>query len=415
MTTEIQTVAAKTDVKTPPQTLADKAMGLVVEAVAIFFWLYALIKLFVFDFDNYVVARFFPNYEPLLRLKFLFFIGAIAIVLVVVKSKRLAGACVYVVLYPLIVVLWKIPTFIFKQQSWVLAFAFANSVISFFQSFKINFVTVGALLVALGVTAASSNISLLWISIAVLLAALTVLYVRRFIIVFQPSMIFEAYLKFFPRLRAVAPKTFALDADIKNVPVDALNPLQLQKWTTNLQTAVLYNRMCLFVAKKLQDYQSSKLNFLSYVFSLIMLTFVTVTAFAGVNMALFKISRGFFSYSQEPAAFSFFYYSFNNLFRSSANIITPILPLSQSVFMLEVFFEFLLAALLVSLFFSVSNERYTNELKRVVVGLEREGKSMESFVNDEYRISTIDDAIQSLAKLKAGLIDQIYWITKHME
>jgi hypothetical protein len=408
--------APQTATATPPlQTLADKAMWFVLEAVAIVFWLYALIKLFVFDVDNYLVARFLPTYQPFLYFKSLFLVGVIVVVLLAVKSKRLAWACVYIILYPLIVVLWKVPKFIFKQHSWVLAFAFANSLISFVQAFKINFVTAGALLIALGIVVASSSASLLWSAIAILLAALIVLYVRRFIIVFQPSLVFEAYLRFFPRFRTVSPQMFALDADMKSLPMDRLSPVQLEKWKTNLQTVVLYNRACLFVAKKLQDYQSSKLNFLSYIFSLIMLTGVTVAAFAGINMALFKLYRGFFLYSQEPTVFSFFYYSFNNLFHSPANIITPVLPISQGVFMLEVFFEFLLGALLVSLFFSVSNERYTNELKSVVVGLEREGKSMEAFVNGEYGISTIEDAIVALAKVKAGLINQIYWITKEME
>jgi hypothetical protein len=259
-----------------------------------------------------------------------------------------------------------------EQQSWVLAFAFVNSVVSFFQSFKINFVTASTLLIAFLLAARFSTPLLLWVSVALMLGALIVLYVRRFIVVFQPSIVFQAYLSIFPGLRKIMPDSCGLGADLRHVPRDTLDSKQLEKWTTQLQLAVLYNRACLFIAKKLQDYQSSKLNFLAYVFSLIALTIITILVFGGVNLALFKIEPAMFSRVDDPTVFAFIYYSFNNLFRTSANVISPTLPLSQFVYMLEVFFEFLLGALLVSLFFSVSNDRYVKELNKVVGGLEQD-------------------------------------------
>lgn len=83
--------------------------------------------------------------------------------------------------------------------------------------------------------------------------------------------------------------------------------------------------------------------------------------------------------------------------------------------MIEVFFGFSLVGLLISLFFSVSNERYTNELSKAIDDLNREGKSMTALIRDDYSLSTVDDAIEALAKLKATFIDQIYWFTKHIE
>jgi len=368
----------------PPRTIRQRLRWWLIEIIAISAWLYAVLTLFVFDVDAYVLRLTAPSYAYLLPFKVLFIVGVLSILLLTVKRSRLVGYILFVLFYPIIVLLIKLPVFIFRQRSWVLAFVYANLVVSFFQSFKLNFTALSALVIALVLARTGTHHAVLWGSIIVVLTVLGVLYVRRFIVVFKPSLVFEAYLRFFPSMRAAAPQSFALDADLKAISSDKWSKPQMEKWTTNLQTAVLYNRGCLFVAKKLQDYQNSKLNFLGYVFGLILLTLVTVVAFAGVNLALFRMDHALFTYSNPPDTFAFFYYSFLNLLRGSSTEIAPAQPLSQAAFMLETFFEFMLGGLLVTLFFSVRNERHAGDLNKVVLGLEREGKSMEQFVSEEY-------------------------------
>lgn len=385
------------------------------DAIALIFWTYVLIKLFVFDIDTVLVNRFVPGYEPLLRFRFFFFIGGFAILLLSMRSWRLLGWSAYVAFYPLLVIFVFLPVIVFKQRSWIFGFAFANTVISFFQSFKINFLLFAMIAISIPLAVAANNTKLLASAVMLSLIALVVLYVRRFISAFKPSRVLDVYLRFLPRVKNFTPQTFELDAEIKGVSIEVMTPTQLQKWTTTLQTVVLYNRACLFFSKKLEQYQGSKLNAVSYAFGLVSLTIVTVITFAVANFAVFKIDPGGFRFGSTPTAFAFFYYSFNNLFHASANVIVPQSPIPQSFYMLEVFFEFLLVALLISLCFSVSNERYSEDLRKVVAGLEREGRSIESLLSTEYKFSTVDDAIEALAKTKASLINQIYWITKHID
>src|SRR5262245_15052413 len=77
--------------------LKERVLSGLMDILAPLLWAYVIIKLFVFDVDNYLIARFVPQFEPFLRFKFFFIIGAIAILLATFRSKWVAGAVAFVV------------------------------------------------------------------------------------------------------------------------------------------------------------------------------------------------------------------------------------------------------------------------------------------------------------------------------
>ena len=188
----------------------------------------------------------------------------------------------------------------------------------------------------------------------------------------------------------------------------------MDKWTTSLQMSVLFNRICLFAAKKLRDYQSSGLNVVSYVLTILMLIVLTIFSFAVINYGLFKIDANLFGYSTTLNFFTFFYYSFNNLLFNSIIEISPNMPVSQTVSMIESFFALFLVVIFISLLFSIRSQRHTEELNDVIEVIKDQGKDMEGFIKDEYKINSIDDAIAELEKLKAGMTKFIYKITESL-
>ncbi|MBI2471883.1 MAG: hypothetical protein HYV59_11680 [Planctomycetes bacterium] len=385
------------------------------ETFAILFWTYILIKLFMFDIDVFVMNKFLPDYVWLLNLKFFILIGGIALIWLVTKSKYILSWSFYVFFYPAIIFFWKIPYFIFKLRSWILAFAFINSIISFFTSIKYNFITFALFLVSLSIIFSFSNEKLLWSASAIILVILLITYVYRLFLVLKPSIIFQVYTKIFSEFRKNAVSSWTLDESIKNLPVKSLNQEQLETWTENLQMSVLFNRVCLFIAKKLKNYQSSGLNIITYVLTILFLIVLTVFSFAVINYGLFKIDSGLFSYSTTPSFYTFFYYSFNNLFFNSIREITPILFISQTISMIEYFLALFLIVIFVSLLFSVRSQRHTEELSELIKEITDQGKYMESFIKGEYKINSINDAMEELKKLKASMIKLIYKITESIQ
>lgn len=390
-------------------------MGNVIrEIISITFWSYALIKLFIYDIDTFLIGKYLPAHSWLLNLKFFIIIGLLAVIWLITKNKYILSWSAYILFYPLIILLWKIPFFVFKQQNWVLTFAFINAIISFFRSIKYNFITSALFLVSLAIVFSFSDERLLWFAVTVILVLLIITYVSRFILVFKPSSIFQIHIKIFSAIRKHGTSSFSLDENIKNLPLESLDQKQLEKWITNLQMSVLFNRLCLFAARKLTDYQNSGLNVISYVLTILLLVILTIISFASINYGLYKIGSNFFEFNSIPTFFTFFYYSFNNLLFNSVQELTPIAQMSQSMSMVESFFSLFLIAIFVSLLLSVRSQRHTEELKDVIKGIEEEGRSMEQFIKTEYKFKNIEDAIAELEKLKAGLINFIYQISKNI-
>jgi len=411
-------IVVETETESAPvvaqQTKGWKIFGITIQIIAPLIWVYTFSKLFVFDIDTYLFGKYLPQFAHLLAYKFLFVIGILAILIAITGNKYLVAGITYIIFYPFIIVFWKIPFFIYKKRSWEMAFSFINTLISFFQDFKFNFISVSVFIISVAACLFSSNKYVLYVGCIGILAIIATSYIRRFSLVFQPSRVFVAYKKFFPGVRKVLASSFVLDQDIKGIPLELLTDNQKQTWISNLQISVLHNRLCLFIARKLSLYQKSKFNLLSYIFSLFRLMFATIIGFSGIFYALYKINPLNFSPSGAHSYFDFFYYSFTNLLHGSS-IINASLMASQTAYMLEVLFEVLLFTLLVSLFLSVRNEKYEEELAKVVSDLEVQGSDMEGFIKNEYSIESIAEALEVLRDAKAGLLGIILGITKTIE
>jgi len=332
------------------------------------------------------------------------------------KYKNLLWYLFVLLFYPLLFLFIRIPYWIFKKKSWNLAFLFINGMISYFRSFKYNFIFLTIYLIALALLFNSNNPSMIWISLVLILILILISYFQAFVFVFKPSAIFQVYLKIFSGFRKFSSFTFKIDDEIKNLPVQNLNQQQLQKWTSSLQMVVLCNRLCLYSVKKLRDYSNSGLNIVSYILNVIWLFVFTVISFAAINFGLYRINKNYFVTDLYSLGFfNFVYYSFNRMFNSAVKDVDCNLLVSQTSAMLQSFMALLLIAILITLFFSVRAQKHTDELNDVIKGIKAEGKIYEGFIMDEFKIKSIEEAITELNRVKAGLIQFIFSISENLE
>lgn len=166
------------------KTITAKAAIVAREIIALIFWLYASLKLFIFDVDVFLVDKFVPEHRWLLDLKFFVLIGGVAIIWLLAGSKKFYLWFAYIFFYPLIIILWKIPYFVFRQRRWVFAFALINTAVSFFQSAKYNFIGSAVFLIAVAAIFNTSSTPLIGISVSAIFLLFTAVYIRRFIFVF---------------------------------------------------------------------------------------------------------------------------------------------------------------------------------------------------------------------------------------
>jgi hypothetical protein len=250
--------------------LARRSLFLVQELLAISFWIYAICKLFIFDIDVFAIRHLNEQYIWLSEYRFLIFIGVISAFLLLTKNKYLIALSLYVLFYPAIVLCWKVPRLAFKKGGWLLLFALINTAISAFTSFKYKFVAFTIFALSTFATFTLLNPTLLALSMICLVGILLSAYVRMSFLVFRPSGIFQAYSKLIKKCPDLLLNTLS-DKDIRRLPVETLSESQLDVRRTSLQTIVIGNRALLFLARRLKDFQDSKLNSAAYVFNLFLL------------------------------------------------------------------------------------------------------------------------------------------------
>jgi hypothetical protein len=385
------------------------------ESVAILFWLYVILKLFVFDVDVYVAQMLFPTEAWLLDFKFIILVCFAAGAVLTFRSFSIVVWIAYVGFYPLVVLFWKIPRWLYKTRSWVIAFAALNATVSFFRSIKYNLIVSALALTAVAVAFEATNVSLLWSAAVLLLLILLVTYFRRFILVFRPNLLFQIYTTAGARNRESQLTSAKLAENLKNLPVESLDDTQLKAWAASLEKPVLYNRLCLFLAKTLRTYQQSGMSFIFGVATVLTLVVGTSFVFAVINFVLFKIDPSNFDTAGTPSFFKFVYYSFNTLVFSGIKELDPATVIAQALSMTEKFLALFLIGIFAASMISVRSQRYSDQLNAVIAGLEEDGRIMESFIRDEYRMASIEEALMELEKLKASMGFILGYLTRNLE
>jgi hypothetical protein len=381
------------------------------ESLAITAWLYVIAKLFVYDVDVHFFRAYLPGFTWILDFKFFVLLGCAAFSVAIFKSKNILIWISFILAYPLILLCWRIPCFVLRQKSWILALALIDGVISFFRSLKYKLIAFSIYSISVVAILASTSPILLSAAIGILISILLLTLIRRLIAVFKPTAIFYFYKKFISIARERIFESVRLDEPLREVPVDRLNQDQLKKWVSGLQTSVLLNRACLFSARKLSQYQNSGMNIISGIFVVLILVISITLTFAVINFGLYKIDPSFYRVAPRLTFFTFVYYSFNALVFSGIEEIVPTAIASQLASMLERFFGLFLTAIFAALMVSVRTERHADELKNVIVGLESEGRSLERLIRTDYKLNSIEEAMSELERLKADAIKLVLFLS----
>lgn len=384
------------------------------QIVAVFFWIYALSQIFVFDIDNFLIAKEFLLLTSVVTYKFIFLFGILAISWLYAGNVTMLFFVIYIMFYPLILFLWKIPKLIWKANNLILTIAVINVVVSFFYSIKFVFISFALILVCSSLIYLNSNQYILYTSILLLTVLLIIIYIQRFIIILRPSSLYQIHSKIITKLFSFTKDAFKADETIKITPFEQLSKTQLEKWGSNLETLVIFNRSCYFLSSKLNEYQKSNFKLVFYIANLFILITLTTFIFAVANFGLYKINPNHFQITINPDFFIFIYYSISNLFARSVNEIVPFATISRVFSMIQLLFSFLLLVIIVTLVFSFQNQRDSNQIIEAINHIKEQGIEMDNYIQDEYKL-TIEQSITELEKIKVSSIKIIYYLIQNTD
>lgn len=386
------------------------------EILAITLWTYVFIKTFTYNVDIYIANLRVPEFQWILEHRLV----SIAIVIALYSSAfgvvRTICSITFLISYPFAVIPWRIilitlsiSRFIFNKINAVQAFSIVNTTFILFRDLKYNFTMTVLYLVMFATPIKTSNKLLLCVAVIALSIMLMISYARRVSLVFQPTSLFNACKKFLTGVGAA--NSLKPDDTILGISINLLNEKQASQRKNSLGLSVMYNKVCLSLAKNLRSYQDSWIPVISGVVSIIWLLILTIVTFAIINLSIYKISAKLFSFSEAPSLFTFFYYSFKEFVFNTIPQLTPTSHVSQSFEMAENFSALFLSIIFVFLALTVKNERYSREVDSTISTLEEKGRAMEILIKERYNIQNVDEAVTELKRLEYGAIPVIIFLS----
>ncbi|MDB5050528.1 MAG: putative integral rane protein [Fibrobacteres bacterium] len=392
---------------------SSKVEDFFVEISAFLFWVYVITKLFLFDIDNYLFQKFIPGNMWVLHYKLIFILVFIAVVWLVTKKNWIYFWIFYIIFSPVFLLFFRIPWIFFKSKNWIGAFALIGLVLSFFKKLKFNFISAALTLLAFLTITKATNALLLYAAIIFLGGNLAVILVRAVYFSFKPSVLFSVQSEALVKLWGFFKKSCTLEDELKSMEIEKYSEQQRLKWITNLQTAMIFNRVCYFVSSKLRDFQKSKINIVYYVLNFLILVIATVLIFSFANYGVFRLDQKSFFWVTEPKFISFFNYSINTLFTNSISDFYARSGFARFLSTAEIVCAFFLLVIMFFLVTTIQSSRHNEELDLVIGSINKQGRELDIFIESEYRISIVN-AMEELQKAKAGFVGFIFYLSKNV-
>jgi len=372
---------------------------LVRESVAVLVWLSLIVKLFIFDFDVYLLAEAWPQGRWIVQYKF-FFIGGLSLVWwLCLGTKRALAFAGYVLIYPIVVIFWKVPKRLFKN--WAALLIFLPTITAFFKSLKYRcspaFLALGAatiILLDIGRVPAT-------LAVLILIVYLVSHYVGRFKLAFTPTEYFGNVVKHLRKLTTSEEykKNFAIPKEL-----EAGTEEYQKKHIDRLHSILCMDRFVLLVARKLKRAKDSHL-ILKYSVCALAYTFaLTVVTFGFVYFGLWQIAPENFVIIGGASLFSFLIFSFDTFVNRATTGISAAGHLVQFATVVEFLFAIVVGLVLIYLFTDILYKRYDDELEGIIGELNHQGNQLEQFMVRECNLS-IPEALTIVIAAKADAAD----------
>lgn len=386
-----------------------KSVLFALDVVGFLFWTYAIVHVFVFDVDMMFSSSGIPVLSQLAFYKFILFAGLIGILWFLVEAKWLIPSLLYVLLYPAVMVGWKIPRFLWKAKSPLITLAFLNVVLSFFKSVRYIAIVTSALIVLSGIVFIFSNQLVLYAAVFLMLVTLVTVYFNRFRMILRPSTLYQIHGKITRFLVQHSTKTAKPEKRARSLDISKLPTQQREKVIQDLQFLVIVNRSAYYLSAKLKEYQASNISAVFYLANLFVLILLTTYVFAVMYFGMWKIDSNYFQVTSSDF-FIFVYYSFSNVFGRGINEVIPSVNITRLMSIIQTGFSFLLAGIIVTLVFSWQSKRDSKGIDDAVSEIRSQGEEVERFIKSEFSMNS-DQAIAELEKGKAAFIKLIYYFT----
>lgn len=387
------------------------------DIISLLFWAYAFMKVFLGDFDSSVAESVSPTVATALELKVFVLLLVLAIVAAIFKRFAVVLSMLYLLAWPVIVLLWKLPRAIYRTRSFLVLLAVLNLASSVVAHFRFTVVTIASFAIAaLGAVAAGSDwmayTSVVAIGVLILLSFGRAIWLSvrpsEFLIM-QQSAIHRAMGSSIVR-QLTSPSETLTSADIVK-----FTPAQQDQFVMSLTGSVFAYHFLNFWAFQIDRYRKSRTALLFGGLAFTGLVLKTIVGLSLINWGIYRADPNAFTTSEASTSFaSFVRYSIASMWGSEISAIQPGNDLTNLVAIGSVVCGLLIiSTLLTTVFFSFQQSRFDQEAADTVNKIRAQGAELERRMRGEFEVS-VSEAIRRLEQLRSGLLGIALYFAQRM-
>lgn len=349
------------------------------ELIAISFWLYLILDTFVVDLTAPVLV-YSPGAAAIFAYRFLILLGVTAGAALLLSRPKFWATIGYVLVYPVIVILWTIPRALFKN--WPLLVVFLPAIHSIISNFRINFVLLTlALISATAVVSTSSPVAIVT-AMLFLLLYLARHFLMRVRAAFAPSTVFAnvgaAMRDYWETIQSTAEPVEA--ADMPRGSAEYENRVAQSLANRYMAAAALH-----VVARRLRALHETRQLDLYFVAALLYTFLLTAAVYAFLFIGLVRVDPA--SFSALPSPYEMVGYSIGTMLHFQLSDIRPLSFLAQMMTYSELFASIVIALLLVFIIFTSTRERYRNDVASIAEELADSSRQLEAKMLADYDLT----------------------------
>jgi hypothetical protein len=370
----------------------------VLDVMAVLWWLYVFTKLFVYDIDRWALQRLGLNADHIFRYR-LAFVAALIVIASFWIRKGVLFVLIYVPLFPLILILWKLPWFLYRRKSWLLVVATVNVLIVALANLRRKAIAFGLMTIAMVVLLVSR---IGWVVDGAIIVALGILS-YWYMQVLRYSIVRTEFLRVQDSLfeRAVNSEPVKLVSSqgmrLMATDVEMYPKSELETFINELGQSIVINRAMYFWAYQIDKYRKSAASLIAACIQYVALFLSTAIVYSLVNRAIFRTAAGEYTWTGGfPSAFRITLYSFGSLVFNSRSGIEATGNMASAVSVIAgVMGVVFLVGLMLSAAISSRLKNDDEGTQTLIATLKSRASAQEGYFRQNFAIS-MDEAIQRM-------------------
>lgn len=361
------------------------------------FWLYAILHLFILDFDRLIVNLLpFEILDAAIKFKFITLAVIASVSWILLGHKKFLKCVMFLLLYPFIVPVWIIFKLFFRN--WDSAFLFIMGTFSFLRKIRKNFVMSTVFVLASLFVCLAKNDILINLGVGTITYMLIIHYahkIRLSVTKNNYADLGKAFDKWRQNRESFCVKEYNEFLKKEDDPSKIKG-----KRCESLRTILVINAILRFIAIKFQKFRKSHIRTYYFIISLVHTFFISILSFALIYFGISKSVPGSFP-NENFSIWHSLYLSINTQVCFDIANIYPISETAMVATVLQKLSAWTFGIIITFIILTVFKERHDEDIKELVVQLNDEAKSLEALILAHYLIS-FDQAVAEVEEVNKG-------------